>query len=192
MRISLFVLALLAFRAAGAQTLNDPVYLQYSHQPRVTGPGSRLSLRGGFLEAGAAVPPLRLGRRIQLVHTLYYRNTMIDQNAAHPAAPIPSSLHDVRYTTIIRTKLSERWELTTIPRLMLRSDLKQRLSGKDLFPQVVVLGNYAVRGNPNFRIGLGIAEQRFRIQRAGSDRFALLRFQENPDRSDIPQCTNPL
>lgn len=98
--------------ALKAQTLNDPIYLNYS----------------------------------------FFPSTSDEENQA-----FATRLHDLRYSAILRAKVSDRFELLSISRVLLRSDLQEGLQMNDMFPFALLLGNYAIRGNPNFTIGAGIA-----------------------------------
>ena len=106
----------------------------------------------------AGTPPVKIGKAINWFNSFYYRNTSMSfSDAGIHEQHYPSQLHDIRYSSVFRLQLKDRYEIVAIPRLMMRSDLNQTLTAKDLFVQTVLLGIYAVKGNPNFRIGLGIA-----------------------------------
>jgi hypothetical protein len=141
-----------------AQTLNDPIYASYTWLPKADFNSKTGGTTAGFVELNATFPALKFGERIKLLNALYYRNARFAYTDAFPDRNLfPSTLHDIRYSAIIRAQVSKHWEVVAIPRLMVRSDLSQKLHGNDFFPQVVVLGNYACGGNPNFKIGLGVA-----------------------------------
>jgi Domain of unknown function (DUF6268) len=109
-----------------------------------------------FFEVNATAPPVKIGKNTKLLNAVYYRNSSFEYDNTFPqSSSFPSTLHDIRYSAIIRVQLNTKWELVAIPRIMLRSDLNQSVNGNDFFPQVAVLTTYAVKGNPNFKIGFG-------------------------------------
>lgn len=141
-----------------AQTLNDPMYINYSFLPETDFKSKTGSTTTRLVELNATFPSLKFGKKINFFNALYYRISDFEYTHAFPEREVfPSKLHDIRYSAIIRVHVNKHWELIAIPRVMLRSDLNENLNGNDFFTQVVVLGNYAVRGNPNFKIGFGIA-----------------------------------
>lgn len=141
-----------------AQMLNDPIYVNFTSLPN-----SSLSDRKGkiginFLEVNAATPPVKLGKSTQLINGFYYRNSNVQTSEDFDYKnQYPNTLHDIRYTLIVRTQISQNWEAVFIPRLIFRTDFSQSFSNKDFFPQVVALANYSVKGNEKFKIGLGFA-----------------------------------
>lgn len=144
--------------AVQGQTLADPVYVQHSVLPASSFSNEAGRLAQQWLEASVTVPPIKLGKRVQLYNGLYYRFSALQYSeASSTPSSLPDQLHDFRYTLIARAQLSARWELVAIPRVMLRSDLSQPLSTRDLFPQVVMLANYGIKGYPQFKVGLGLA-----------------------------------
>jgi hypothetical protein len=144
---NLLIILLACCTSAIGQTLSDPVYINVT---KITRPGGSLLMA----ELNAGVPPIAIFERITWINTLYYRNTRLD-NPAHRDSELPRTLHDIRYTSIIRASIAPRTEVVFIPRLMIRSDLAQSLSRADFFPQIVLLGTYAV--GRNLKLGLGAA-----------------------------------
>lgn len=141
-----------------AQTLNDPIYLNYSliNESKVQDDIDKSSLV--FLEFNAALKPIEISKKVKFINGLYYRNTTIDFSSASILNDkIPNTIHDIRYSAIIRAELSKKCEFVTIAKVMVRSDFTSQLNSNDVFPQVVSLFNYSVRNNPNFKIGLGLA-----------------------------------
>lgn len=149
---------LLLFLTANSQTLNDPIYLNYSFFPSTKIDQQPTKISTGFIELNATAPAINIGKKIKLFNALYYRNSSLSVSESIPHEnQIPSTLHDIRYSAILRIQLDKKWELVAIPRIMLRSDLSKGITNNDIFPQVAVLGTYAVKGNPKFKIGLGAA-----------------------------------
>ncbi|HEX8576260.1 MAG TPA: DUF6268 family outer membrane beta-barrel protein [Flavobacterium sp.] len=158
MRKIILLVFILVGTTVKAQTLNDPIYINYSFLPKTDFENKTGGATTHFIELNATFPALEFGKSIKLFNALYYRTSDFEYTHTFPERGIfPSRLHDIRYSAILRAQVSKDWELIAIPRVMVRSDLNQKLNGNDLFTQVVVLGNYAVKGNPNFKIGLGIA-----------------------------------
>jgi len=154
----IFIVLILSGALVKAQTLNDPIYASYSWLAKADFNSKTGSATARFVELNATFPALKLGERIKFFNALYYRNSRFEYTDAFPERNLfPSTLHDIRYSAIIRAQVSKHWEIVSIPRVMVRSDFSQPLNASDFFSQVVVLGNYAVKGNPNFKIGLGIA-----------------------------------
>jgi hypothetical protein len=139
-----------------SQTLNDPIYLNYSFLPKTDFDSKNGNTTTNLLEVSATLPALTIGKKVKLFNSLYYRNSNFGYDNSFPQNnAFPSRLHDIRYTAIIRAQLNEKWELVVLPRIMLRSDLNLSINGNDFFPQVAILATYAIKGNPNFKIGLG-------------------------------------
>ena len=154
-KIILLATVLLSF-SVKAQTLNDPVYFSYSLLPKADFNNKNGNVATNFLEINAAVPAIKIGNKVKVFNAVYYRNSNFEySNSFTQNNSFPATLHDIRYSAIIRMQLNTKWELVALPRIMLRSDLSQSIDGKDFFPQVAVLATYAINGNPNFKIGLG-------------------------------------
>lgn len=154
-----FPLAFICIMAIGKpQTLNDVFYLNFSALPQTNYKGGAGNVRSSFLELNASVPAVQLSKSIKWFNGFYFRNTNFSWNEVpdHENS-FPTRLNDIRISSILRVELNDRFELVMIPRLMVRSDLKQQFNEQDLFGQAVVLGTHAIKGNPNFRIGFGVA-----------------------------------
>ncbi len=139
-----------------AQTLNDPIYFNYSFLPKADFDPKNGNLTTNFLEFNATAPAIKIGEKIKIFNAVYYRNSNFEyDNTFSQSKKFPTTLHDIRYTAIIRVQLNTKWEIVALPRIMLRTDLSQSVNSKDFFPQVAVLATYAIKGNPNFKIGIG-------------------------------------
>jgi len=124
-----------------SQTLNDPLYFNYSILPQSDFSSENGHAQSQFVEFNATLPALNFGKRIKLFNGFYYRNSKLDFDPAFSQNnSFPSTLHDIRYSPIVRTELNTFWE-----------------SSNDFFAQIIGLANYAIKGNPNFKIGLGMA-----------------------------------
>lgn len=142
--------------SASSQTLNDPVYFNYSLLPETNFDSKNGNVSTNFSELNATLPALKINNHIKVFNAVYYRNSTFEYSNSFPQHhSFPGTLHDIRYSAIIRVELNKNWELIALPRIMWRSDLKQFLSRNDIFPQVAVLATYAIKGNPNFKIGFG-------------------------------------
>lgn len=140
------------------QTLNDPIYFNFTSLEDTNFKSSNGSVASHFFEFNAIIKPIEITKKLKLINGLYYRNTNFEFDSASQLADIfPTTLHDIRYTGIVRLQINKNWDAVAIPRIMIRSDLNQNLSTNDFFPQVVALANYAIKGNQNFKIGLGFA-----------------------------------
>jgi hypothetical protein len=149
-------LLLLACLHVHSQTLNDPIYINYSLLPKTDFDSKNENVASNFFEVNATVPAIKIGKNIKWFNALYYRNSTFEYSNAFPQSnSFPGTLHDIRYSAIIRVQLNTKWELVTIPRIMVRSNLSESINSNDFFPQVAVLATYAIKGNPNFKIGLG-------------------------------------
>jgi hypothetical protein len=155
-RAVLLTLSVLSCFYAYSQTLNDPVYFNYSVLPKTDFDTRNGDVTNRFFELNATVPAIKIGKNIKWFNAVYYRNSTFEYSSEFPQnSSFPSTLHDIRYSAIIRVQLNTRWELVAIPRIMVRSDLSESINSNDFFPQVAVLATYAIKGNPNFKIGLG-------------------------------------
>jgi Domain of unknown function (DUF6268) len=153
----IFLIATVLFSfAVKAQTLNDPIYFSYSLLPKAKFDGINGNVTAHFIEMNATAPAIIIGKQVKVFNAVYYRNSKFAySNSFLQRNAFPSTLHDIRYSAIIRVQLNKKWELVALPRIMLRSDLTQTINSNDIFPQVAVLATYAVNGNPNFKIGIG-------------------------------------
>ena len=141
---------------ASSQSLNDPVYFNYSLLPETDFDSKNGNVSTNFLELNATFPAIKINNQIRIFNAVYYRNSTFEYSNLFPQHHFfPGTLHDIRYSAVIRIELNKNWELIALPRIMLRSDLKQSVTGNDIFPQVAVLATYAIKGNPNFKIGFG-------------------------------------
>jgi hypothetical protein len=151
------ILALGVFSfGSSAQMLNDPIYINYSVLPKTDFNSRNGNLTANFIEVNVTTPAIKIGNKVKVFNAVYYRNSNFNYRSTFPQNnAFPTSLHDIRYSAIIRVQLNTKWELVALPRIMVRSDLSQSVNGNDFFPQVVVLATYAINGNPDFKIGLG-------------------------------------
>ena len=139
-----------------AQTLKDPVYFNYSALPFTNPDNGEGQLDINYFETNLAIP-ITIGEKVQLINAFYYRYSDFGFDADFTNQHFSENLHDIRYSAIVRSEISERIELISIARVMVRSDLQRNLGGKDLFPFGLLLSNYAIKGNPDFTIGFGVA-----------------------------------
>ncbi|GAA0539626.1 DUF6268 family outer membrane beta-barrel protein [Chitinophaga japonensis] len=139
-----------------AQNASDPFFLNYTHFP-----GTDFKEREGrsavhYLEAGLLTPPVRAGKSTRIVNGFYYRLAAYDFNELHSSwSGLPEHLHNIRYNMIITHRFSPQWSLLAVPRLDLRSDLQDGLSGKDLFPGITALAIRSAARRPQLRWGIG-------------------------------------
>ena len=154
----LTILICLCISALKAQTLNDPIYLSYQHVPRSEFQTNQNSETINFIELNATAPALKIDKRINLFNAAYCRySTFSTSNNSTSNQFFPQSLFDIRYSLIFRAKIDSSWEAIVLPRLLLRSDLVQTITSEDFVPYAVLLANYSINKNPNFKIGIGVA-----------------------------------
>ncbi len=141
-----------------SQTLSDPIYFNYTQLDKTDFDKKAGNTTNNFIEFNATISPIKIGKKTSFFNAVYYRQSNFNYgNSFSQTGKFPDELYDIRYSAILRTQISHKWELVILPRLIIRSDLNQKLNQNDIFPQVVILGNYAIKGNPNFKIGLGVA-----------------------------------
>lgn len=154
----IMVIAVTALFSFGvkAQTLNDPIYFNYSLLPKADFNSVNGNVAANFLEVNATAPAIKIGSKVKVFNAVYYRTSNFEYDGSFPQSNLfPTTLHDIRYSAIVRMQLNAKWELVALPRIMVRSDLNQAINGHDFFPQVAVLATYAIKGNPNFKVGMG-------------------------------------
>jgi hypothetical protein len=155
-RLILSTAIMLITLCVNAQTLNDPIYFNYSFLPKANFESKNGNVTTNLFEVNATFPAIKVGKKIKVFNAIYYRNSSFEYDNSFPQNKIfPITLHDIRYTAIIRMQINTNWEIVALPRIMLRSDLSQTVNSKDFFPQVALLATYAIKGNPNFKIGIG-------------------------------------
>ena len=155
-KIIVITLNLLLSFSVKAQTLIDPVYFNYSLLPKTDFDGKSENVTTNFIEINVTTPPIEIGKKVKLFNALYYRNSNFNySNSFSQNNTFPETLRDIRYSAIIRIQLNTKWEVVALPRIMVRSDLNKAINENDFFPQMAVLATYAVKGNANFKIGLG-------------------------------------
>lgn len=157
MKFNLCIVFVCGLLKAPAQTLIDPVYFNVTMLPSTQFSDRAGSVQVAFAEFNVTVPPANIGKTT-LLNSVYGRIT--NQSFADIVPKdrqSPSEVYDFRYSLITRTQLNTHWEFVVVPRIMLRSDLQQTITRSDFFSQVVALGNYLVKGNKNFKIGIGMA-----------------------------------
>jgi Domain of unknown function (DUF6268) len=155
-KIILAMFGLLCSFSMKAQTLNDPIYFNYSLLPKADFDSKSGNLTTNLFEVNTTFPALKFGKNVKLFNAIYYRNSNFEYGNTFPQKnSFPTTLHDIRYSAIIRMQLNERLEIVALPRIMVRSDLRQSVNGNDFFPQLAILATFAVKGNPNFKIGFG-------------------------------------
>lgn len=140
-----------------AQNGNDPFFLNYNFFP-----GADFKERDGSsamqsFEAGILMPPVRLGKRTMLVNGFNYKFTSYDFDELHTAyGGLPDHLHDIRYSLAINHQLSKQWGILAVPRVNLRSDLEDGISGHGIFPGITALALRTSARHPGLRYGFGV------------------------------------
>jgi hypothetical protein len=141
-----------------AQTINDVSYFNYSLLPQTSFATKNGSTNMDKFEINLSTPPIQIGKRVKLINSFYYQTTQLTYDSYFGDREIfPSTLHDIRYNATLFVKIHKNLEILSVSRVLLRSDLKQSLASRDFFPSSIVAFAYSVKGNPNFKVGLGIA-----------------------------------
>jgi hypothetical protein len=142
---------------AFSQTINDVSFFNYSAFPQTNFAAQNGNTTINKFELNISTPPIQIGKRVKLVNSFYYQNTQFNYSSAFgDRNTFPKTLHDIRYSPTLLIQLHKNWEVVAIPRVLLRTDFKHSLSGDDFFPSGVVVLAYAVKGNQNFKIGIGV------------------------------------
>ena len=139
-----------------AQTDNDPVYINYSMFPSRDMKEVDASAVYSQVEANLILPGFNLGEKTKVYTNLNYKlsNYNFDQN---DVGVLPEQLNDIRLGFIVRHKIAENWEAILAPRINLRTDFEEKLSKRDFFPSVHLLGVRTAKNNPDFMYGLGVS-----------------------------------
>jgi hypothetical protein len=142
---------------AHSQSINDVTYLNYSLLPQTDFDAQSGNTTISRFEFNLATPPIQIGKRIKLINSFYYQNSQFDYSDAFANNKLfPNTLHDIRYNATIFVQLRKNWELLAVPRVLIRSDLNQSLSGNDFFASSIINFLHAIKGNPNFKVGFGV------------------------------------
>ncbi|MFM9839642.1 MAG: DUF6268 family outer membrane beta-barrel protein [Cyclobacteriaceae bacterium] len=140
-----------------SQSINDVTYFNYSLLPQTDFKAHSGNMSISRFEFNLSTPPILIGKRVRFINSLYYQNSQFSYSDDFANSQLfPSTLHDIRYNATIFVQLRKNWELLAVPRVLIRSDLNQSLSGKDLFASSFITFVHAVKGNPNFKVGLGV------------------------------------
>lgn len=147
---------MLVFSALMAQTDNDPVYINYSMFPSRDMDETDASGTYSQIEANVILPGFNLGENTKVYTNLNYKlsNYNFDDT---DGGVLPEQLNDIRLGFIVRHKIAENWEAILAPRINLRTDFEEKLSKRDFFPSVHLLGVRTAKNNPDFMYGLGVS-----------------------------------
>lgn len=156
MKLPFFIFLICNFFFFGlAQTNNDPVYLNYSFFP--SRDMNKFDEKSPYhlVEANLILPGIKLGKNTKIYTNLNYK--LGSYTFENESNKFPSTLNDFRLGFIVRQPISENWEVILAPRLNLRTDYKEDLTKRDLFPSVHLLGLRTSQKNPNLVYGMGIS-----------------------------------
>lgn len=141
-----------------AQTTKDPIYISYSLIPNAKLDSFSGDLSQSIIEANAMTPKIKLTKNIDIYNVVYFKNSRLDApNSLLHNSRLNSGVYDLRYSIIGQANLTKYWDILTIARLNLRSNFKHTEFSNDIFPYFVILAQYKMNTNPNFKIGLGLA-----------------------------------
>lgn len=139
-----------------SQTINDPIFINILYQPSNEIPLKASAAHLKILEINAMGPAWKPIRKLNWYHAAYFKSSILE-NSLSANSYINTNFYDIRYSSILRYQMDSTWEFIALPRVLARSDFNQSLSSRDIFPYLVLLANYSVNKNPNFKIGLGVA-----------------------------------
>ncbi|SMC43952.1 DUF6268 family outer membrane beta-barrel protein [Moheibacter sediminis] len=139
-----------------AQTDNDPVYVNYYLFPSRDFKEMEGSAVYSQIEANVILPGFNLGENTKVYTNLNYKISSYNFEETN-ADYLPEQLNDIRLGFIVRHKITENWEAILAPRINLRTDFEEKLSKRDFFPSVHLLGVRTAKNNPDFMYGLGVS-----------------------------------
>ncbi|RIW14964.1 hypothetical protein D0X99_10930 [Algoriphagus lacus] len=138
------------------QALKDPIHFKYTSL-HLTNPESGSGhLDVNCLETNFEVP-ITLGKKIKLINAFYSRFSDFGFSPDFNNHFFSKNLHDTRCSASVRAGIPERQELIAIAGIMARSDLRNSIDAKVLFPFGLFLMNYAIGENSDFTFGFGVA-----------------------------------
>lgn len=139
-----------------AQTDNDPVYVNYYLFPSRDMKEIDGNAIYNQVEANVILPGFNLGKKTKVYTNLNYKLSNYNFEEVN-ADYLPEQLNDIRLGFIVRHKITDNWEAILAPRVNLRTDFEEKLSKRDLFPSVHLLGVRTAKNNPDFMYGLGVS-----------------------------------
>lgn len=151
---AVYSLLVLASVQAYAQIGADPLYINYSYVPKSEFrdvPGES-SLR--FLEANAITPTIELGKT-KINNALNYKLMDYGFESASPGVYLPNTLHDFRYTLIVRHKFNDTWGLLAVPKINIRGDF-DTFGARNVFGGAAILATNESARHPNFQYAFGV------------------------------------
>lgn len=154
-----YILPILTFAFASpllAQTDNDPVYVNYFLFPSREMKETDGKTVYSQIEANVILPGFNLGKNTKVYTNLNYKNSHYNFEETD-ADFLPESLNDFRLGFIVRHKITDNWEAILAPRMNLRTDFGEKLSKRDFFPSVHLLGVRTAKNNQDFMYGLGVS-----------------------------------
>ncbi len=126
-KIFIATVTVLYLSKANAQTLNDPIYFNYTQLSKTNFDKKLGDVITNLFEVNATFPALKISRNIKIFNAVYYRKSNFEYGSLFTQKnSFPNTLHDIRYSAIIRVQLNTQWELVALPRIMVRSDLNQQ------------------------------------------------------------------
>jgi hypothetical protein len=153
----LFFHFLVVVNITTAQSINDVTYFNYSLLSKANFETKNGSTAINRFELNVATPPIQIGKNVKLINSAYYQNNQFDYSSTFVSREIlPSKLHDIRYNATMFMQIHKNWEILALARVLVRSDLKQSLSSNDFFLSSTLALVHSIKGNQNFKIGLGI------------------------------------
>lgn len=149
-------LTILFLSGVFAQTDNDPVYVNFNYFPSRNMEEVNGNASYNQLETNLILPAINLSKSTKVYTNLNYKLSHYDFEDTGTDI-YPEQLTDIRLGFIVRQKIVENWEAILAPRINLRTDFKEKLTKRDLFPSVHLLGVRTAKNNPGLMYGLGIS-----------------------------------
>jgi len=152
--LALLLLGMILAAKGHAQQPTEFLSLNYYYLPQSDFKDMDGKATVNNFEASLLTPAIKLGKRTTLINGFYYR--LSDYHFEELSTDwngLPTQLHDIRYSLIIRQQLSRRWTLVVTPRVNARGNFKESLSGDDLFPGATVMALHSTQGRLRWGIG---------------------------------------
>lgn len=93
-KIILIVFAAFLSLGTEAQTLNDPIYFNFSNLPKTDFDRKNGNASVNFLEINATWSAIKIGKKIKIFNVAYYRNSAFEFSNTFPqSSSFPTTLH---------------------------------------------------------------------------------------------------
>lgn len=137
-----------------AQMAAEPVYINYTYIPPSEfkdGPGES-DLH--FAELNVITPTIKVGPNTIINNAFNYKLQSYNFDGAPPELHLPTALHDIKYTLIIRHKFDDTWGLLAVPKINIRGDYST-FGANNILPGGAVLVSHEPPGG-NLQWAFGV------------------------------------